>query len=244
MARSWHRGEARVRRDRLRCADLRGAGPRLHDRHRFERNDSARAVEPVRLVLEQLPATTGEMDALASVLPVREHRPDPLPPRLPELLDLTRQHAEEAVAALSFPRGLRPSLSRRGSERSALVTLASPSGLVPVPVPADAFQLDGPDGPYAAPVAEALDRYPTLGVALLAPPVTGYRRAREGPGSTARRGDRPGADHSDRGPRSRRRPGPCSGGLAATRRVTRPVATGRRCRPSSRRNEAAEAPGS
>jgi hypothetical protein len=47
MARSWHRGEARVRRDRLRCADLRGAGPRLHDRHRFERNDSARAVEPV-----------------------------------------------------------------------------------------------------------------------------------------------------------------------------------------------------
>lgn len=165
------------------------------DRHRFERLASAQAGEPVRLVLEQVPATTGELDALADLLPTQEHAPDPVPPRLAELIDVTRVRAEEAVAALPFPTGFRPLAVevRLGEERRDAIRVAyagteaiQPHAaeilarqlrgavghpdldleLVRVPVPAGVFELNGPDGSYAAPIAAALDRYPRLTVEL------------------------------------------------------------------------------
>jgi hypothetical protein len=168
------------------------------DRHRFERQASTQAGEPVRLVLEQLPATTGEIDALANLMPVQEHAAEPLPPRLAELLDLTRQRAEEAVAALPFPAGFRPLAVelRLGEEagdeirvvvagtdtlqpqamdilarelRSALGHPGLSLDLARVAVPAAPFRLDAGDRSYAGPLVAALDRYPRLAVELLAP---------------------------------------------------------------------------
>jgi uncharacterized hydrophobic protein (TIGR00271 family) len=166
------------------------------DRHRFERLASARAGEPIHLVLEQLPATTGELDALADLVPVPERAPVPPPARMAELLGLTRSRAEDAVAAMPFPAGIRPvavelTLGEEAGDALRIVyagveplqphamdiltrhlhSALDHSGIaldvVRVAVPAQPFELEGPHGRYAAPLAAALERYPRLGVELL-----------------------------------------------------------------------------
>ena len=95
----------------LRVATADGYGDAT--RHAFERDASALAGEPVSLVLDQMPSTVGELEALrdlsqASGRPADAPAPGRAPAALSELLDLARGTVEDAVAALPFPPGTRP----------------------------------------------------------------------------------------------------------------------------------------
>ncbi|MBW3533824.1 MAG: DUF389 domain-containing protein [Gemmatimonadetes bacterium] len=90
----------------LRVATTRWHGP--DDRHAFERAASAGAGEPVSLVLEELPVSTGDVDALTDLLQPQESGAPAPPPALPELLALARARVRDAATALPFPPGVRP----------------------------------------------------------------------------------------------------------------------------------------
>lgn len=90
----------------LRVATTRWHGPDA--RHAFERAASAEAGEPVSLVLEELPVSTGDVDALTDLLQSEESGGSATPPALPELLALARARVRNAATALPFPPGVRP----------------------------------------------------------------------------------------------------------------------------------------
>jgi uncharacterized hydrophobic protein (TIGR00271 family) len=78
------------------------------EREEFERLASARAAEPVRLSLEQLPARGEDVGQLADLIPGREPRPvQPPPPpqstRLGELLSTARERLDQAMQTLALP---------------------------------------------------------------------------------------------------------------------------------------------
>ncbi len=77
-------------------------------REDFSRRASAAAGEPVRVVLEQLPASSGDIAQLSELFPVRSPRPVAPPPPPPPaqvsgLLASLRQRLEQAAATLSLP---------------------------------------------------------------------------------------------------------------------------------------------
>jgi uncharacterized hydrophobic protein (TIGR00271 family) len=78
-------------------------------REEFERIASAAAGEPVRLVLEQLPASAGDLEDFARLLPSPTLAPGAAtetPTRLTDLASLTRARLGEATRALSLPDGV------------------------------------------------------------------------------------------------------------------------------------------
>lgn len=77
-------------------------------RANFERRASAVAGEPVRLVLEQLPASTGDIEQLSELIPNQGPRPvmpppPPPPTRLPELVASVRTQLRQNLATLPLP---------------------------------------------------------------------------------------------------------------------------------------------
>lgn len=73
-------------------------------RENFERAASARAGEPIRLILEQLPTSSGDLEQLAGLFP--QDRPATAsrpPPDLNTLLAPARERIQEAIAGLSVP---------------------------------------------------------------------------------------------------------------------------------------------
>ena len=78
-------------------------------RQEFERQASEAAGEPVRLVLEQLPATAGGVEDLAGILPGRSPSAGPraMEP-LVDLLERSRSLITRSVAELPMPDGARP----------------------------------------------------------------------------------------------------------------------------------------
>jgi uncharacterized hydrophobic protein (TIGR00271 family) len=81
------------------------------DRAEFERRASARAGEPVRLSLEQLPARGEDIEQLAALIPGATGRPvRPPPPPSPtgigELLVSARLRLQQAMDALALPSGM------------------------------------------------------------------------------------------------------------------------------------------
>lgn len=79
-------------------------------RAEFERHASDLANEPIRLVLEQLPATAGNGEELGSLMGAGEEAPEPSPvvEPLPELLDRAGGRLRAAMLALPFPEGAHP----------------------------------------------------------------------------------------------------------------------------------------
>lgn len=78
-------------------------------RQEFERVSSRRAGEPIRLVLEQLPATAGGVEDLAGILPDRDPGPSPGAQQpLPDLLERSQAILREALVDLPFPSTARP----------------------------------------------------------------------------------------------------------------------------------------
>lgn len=76
-------------------------------RETFERIASERAGERVRLVLEQLPTSSGDLDQLAGLFPiVRQERAPGPPPDLYTLLAPARERIEAALAGLTVPAGI------------------------------------------------------------------------------------------------------------------------------------------
>ena len=75
-------------------------------REAFERSASAEAGEPIRLLLEQLPTSAGDLNDLADLLPRRTTPAEPgPPPDLTTILGPARDRVRTAVAALSLPSG-------------------------------------------------------------------------------------------------------------------------------------------
>lgn len=78
-------------------------------RERFERLASRRAAEPIGLVLEQLPASRGDVDDLAKMLPgSNPPAAAPAPPvavGLPDLLMPVREQLQEAAGEVILPDG-------------------------------------------------------------------------------------------------------------------------------------------
>jgi uncharacterized hydrophobic protein (TIGR00271 family) len=90
----------------LRVATTQWFGP--EEREEFERLASARAGEPVRLSLEQLPARGDDVEQLADLMPRQEPRPvqppPPPPPRqLADLLASAQERLDQAMQALALP---------------------------------------------------------------------------------------------------------------------------------------------
>jgi uncharacterized hydrophobic protein (TIGR00271 family) len=78
-------------------------------REEFERRASARAGEPVRLSLEQLPARGEDLEQLAALLPGEERRAAVAPPPpvgLQELLASARPHLREMAERIVPPHGV------------------------------------------------------------------------------------------------------------------------------------------
>jgi uncharacterized hydrophobic protein (TIGR00271 family) len=78
------------------------------EREEFERLASARAREPVRLALEQLPARGDDVTQLEDLLPVRTARPvqpppPPAPMRMGNLVASVRERLDHAAATLALP---------------------------------------------------------------------------------------------------------------------------------------------
>lgn len=72
----------------------------------FERAASARAEEPVRLSLEQLPARGEDLDQLASLLPGGQQalvQPPPIPTELADLLSAARLRLQGTAETLALP---------------------------------------------------------------------------------------------------------------------------------------------
>ena len=95
---------------RLRVATSAWVGDDEHDR--FETTATARAGEPITLVLEQVPASAGDLDALAAMLPGQEPVVSPLTPSgntssLPSTLALLRGRLTKMTAALALPDSVR-----------------------------------------------------------------------------------------------------------------------------------------
>ncbi|MDQ3606748.1 MAG: TIGR00341 family protein [Gemmatimonadota bacterium] len=81
------------------------------ERETFEREASAAAGEPVQLVLEQLPASGGDLEQLAGMILPQSPRPalpppPPTPTRLPNLLAEVRQRLQRAAGTLPVPDGV------------------------------------------------------------------------------------------------------------------------------------------
>jgi uncharacterized hydrophobic protein (TIGR00271 family) len=81
------------------------------ERDEFERLATARAGEPVRLSLEQLPARGDDVTQLVDLLPGHAPRPvrPPPPPtatRLPDLLATVRERLDQVVEVLAVPAGV------------------------------------------------------------------------------------------------------------------------------------------
>lgn len=111
----------------------------------FMRRASARAGEPVRLVLEQLPASSGDIEQLADLIPSRSPNPSvppppPAPARVPSLLASLRERLFQAADALALPDGVEVAgldLSLNGDARSRLRV----AYLAPEPLPPAAEQI-------------------------------------------------------------------------------------------------------
>ena len=81
-------------------------------RKRFERRASASAHEPVHLTLEQIPASAGDVQQLATLLPAQEpHPPAPPPPpdpaRSANLVHSLDERVSLALGTLELPAGVR-----------------------------------------------------------------------------------------------------------------------------------------
>lgn len=78
-------------------------------REEFEQLASGRAAEPVNLVLEQLPASRGDVDDLAELLPGRNPPAaapaPPIPVGLPDLLLPVRERLQDAASEVILPDG-------------------------------------------------------------------------------------------------------------------------------------------
>lgn len=87
----------------------------------FETRATAGAGEPIRLVLEQLPATAGGIEELAGILPGRSPTPSPdaLEP-LTELVERSRELLGRSAADLPFP---------AGAEAAGAVLVVPPGGV-------------------------------------------------------------------------------------------------------------------
>jgi uncharacterized hydrophobic protein (TIGR00271 family) len=165
-------------------------------RERFTRRASAAAGEPVRLVLEQLPASSGDIEQLAELIPTTRPRPavPPPPPQavgVPNLLASLRTRLGQAAGTLALPDGVAIAgmdLSINGAEGGEL-RLAY---LAAEPLPPQAEQIlsrqmaravDAPGmrialvrvAPGPTPAEESLDevadlllRYPSLRVEVAA----------------------------------------------------------------------------
>lgn len=77
----------------------------------FSRRASAAAGEPVRLVLEQLPASSGDIEQLAQLIPGTRPNPSvppppPQPARVSNLLASLRERLGQAAESLSLPDGV------------------------------------------------------------------------------------------------------------------------------------------
>ena len=76
-------------------------------REAFERAASAEAGEPIRLLLEQLPTSAGDLHDLADLLPQRTTAAEPSPPTdLMTILGPARDRVRTAIAALTLPSGV------------------------------------------------------------------------------------------------------------------------------------------
>lgn len=122
----------------LRVATTEWFGRRAHEE--FERLASARAGEPVRLSLEQLPARGDDIEQLASLLPGQERQPvqpppPPAPTRLGDLLAVLREQLGQAVGTLALPTGMRVVGTELGTTLAGAATLdlvyAAPERLTP-----------------------------------------------------------------------------------------------------------------
>ncbi len=97
------------------------------EQSRFERSASALAAEPVHLVLEQMPSSAGEVEAVARMLGAAAavSAPPPTAPRRPsDLLGDALAQASRAVAGLPFPAGAHPvaiALQGAGGEADSLI---------------------------------------------------------------------------------------------------------------------------
>jgi uncharacterized hydrophobic protein (TIGR00271 family) len=108
------------------------------EREEFERMASARAGEPVRLSLEQLPARGEDVGQLADLLPrqnpgsMRE-APSPEPARLADLLASAREQLDEAMQTLALPAAveiLEMELALNRAERAVVrITYTAPRPL-------------------------------------------------------------------------------------------------------------------
>jgi uncharacterized hydrophobic protein (TIGR00271 family) len=155
-------GQSRVY---LRIATTRWFGDEA--REEFEKAASARAGEPVRLVLEQLPTSAGDVEELARMLPGRTSSQPraPTAARLGDLLALARTRLEEVDRMVSLPdsvwlAGLELATADDGSSTLRATYLA------PAPLPDEASQM------LAAQLDRVLD-VPDLRVLLVhLPPVT------------------------------------------------------------------------
>lgn len=124
-------------------------------REEFERRASAAAAEPVRLVLEQLPVSRGDVDALAELFPRTSSPPTAvtspvIPPQMPELLQEIRARLEDAAAALTPPAGV-DLVGTELSVGAAGGTAARVGYTAPAPLPAAAEEI------LARQLARALD---------------------------------------------------------------------------------------
>lgn len=90
----------------LRIATTRWFGPDARDE--FERIAGAAAGEPVRLALEQLPASGGDIEEFAKLLPSQTPAAQsrPTPARLTDLLSLARTRLDEVAGILALPDGI------------------------------------------------------------------------------------------------------------------------------------------
>lgn len=110
----------------LRVATTEWFDRRAHDE--FERLASARAGEPVRLSLEQLPARGDDIAQLAALLPGQERQPvqpppPPAPTRLGDLLAVLRDQLRQAVGTLAMPTGMRVVGTELGTTLAGAATL-------------------------------------------------------------------------------------------------------------------------
>jgi uncharacterized membrane protein len=175
----------------------------------FERQASAQANEPVRLVLEQLPASAGGAEDLAGLIPSGDAAPPaPVMEPLAELLGRARGQVRAAALALPFPEGAEPvgaaievtdgGASVAGVAYTSAVPLQEESrqvlagalrgaldhpGLevrfIHIPTAAETFDAGTPEQAQMARLLALLERYPLLDVEVLAGDTAALRHAHE-----------------------------------------------------------------
>lgn len=125
---------------RLRVATTEWFGP--EDEAAFELRASTLAGEPVQLVLEQLPTSSGDLDELADLLPTARPEPaaPPAPARPAELTTLLRDRLAAAAADVALPPGVTFRDLEIATRQDGQVQLRA-TYLAPEPLSEDAQQL-------------------------------------------------------------------------------------------------------